>query len=187
MMVPDVVPRQLRAEWVRAGYYPGKDLYRLFADRVAAHPTRVAVIDDVEVVDYARLGTAVGRLANCLAAAGVAPGDVVAVQLPNGWLASAVELAVWAVGGICLAYPTALREHESRTLLKRSEAVVAVVASAGGGCNSVEIVDAVRHELPALHEVFVAGGSYGDFTPLEPVLTGDGRWSPPRLDPDGSW
>lgn len=188
MLVHDVVPPRLRAEWARIGYYPGKDLYAMFADRVAAHPERAAVVDDVEAVDYARLATAVGRLANGFAAAGVAPGDVVAMQLPNRWQANAVELAIWAVGAICLPYPTVLRERESRALLRQSEAVAAVVASGIAGCNSAEIVDSVRRDLPTLRDVFVLGDAYGDFAQLGSVLTGEtasDHFSPPGIDPDG--
>lgn len=188
MPIHDLVPQRLRAAWARAGYYPGKDLYALFADRAAAHPDRAAVIDDVGAVNYAQLATAVDRLANHLAAAGVVPGDVVAVQLPNRWQANAVELAVWAVGGICLPYPTALREHETRTLLQRSGAVAAVVSSGVAGSHSAETVDSVGRDLPSLREVFVLGDPYGDFAHLEPVLTGEtatDRWSPRDIDPDG--
>lgn len=188
MLVHDIVPRRLRAEWLQAGYYPGKDLYALFADRAAAHPGRTAMIDDVDAVDYARLDAAVGRLAHALAAGGVSAGDVVAMQLPNCWQANAAELAVWAVGGICLPYPTVLREHESRTLLQRSGAVAAVAASGIGGCHSAELLDPVRRDLPALRDVFVIGEPYGDFTHLDPVLCGEtatDHWSPRSIDPDG--
>jgi acyl-CoA synthetase (AMP-forming)/AMP-acid ligase II len=188
VLVHDIVPRRLRAEWLQAGYYPRKDLYALFADRAAAHPGRTAVIDDVDAVDYARLDAAVGCLAHALAAGGVSAGDVVAMQLPNCWQANAAELAVWAVGGICLPYPTVLREHESRTLLQRSGAVAAVVASGIGGCHSAELLDSVRRDLPALRDVFVVGEPYGDFTHLDPVLCGEtatDHWSPRSIDPDG--
>lgn len=188
MQVHDLVPRPLRAEWVRSGYCPGKDLYTLFAEQAEAHPDRTAVIDDAGAVDYARLAAAVRRLASTLAAAGVGPCDVVAVQLPNCWQPNAVELAVSAVGAICLPYPTALRERESRALLQRSEAVAAVVASGTGGCDTAELLDSVRHDLPTLRDVFVLGEPYGDFTHLDPVLSGEtttDHWSPPGIDPDG--
>lgn len=188
MLVHDLVPRELRAEWVRSGRCPGKDLYALFAERAQAHPDRTAVIDDVDAVDYARLATAVRRLAHRFAAAGVAPGDVVAVQLPNCWQANAVELAVAAVGAVCLPYPTALREREARALLQQSESVAAVVASGIGGCDTAELLDAVRHDLPMLREVFVVGEPCSDFAHLDPVLCGEAttdHWSPPAIDPDG--
>lgn len=188
MQVHDLVPHPLRAEWVRCGYCPGKDLYTLFAEHAEAHPDRTAVIDDACAVDYARLAAAVRRLAGTLAAAGVGPGDVVAMQLPSCWQANAVELAVSAVGAICLPYPTVLRERESRALLARSEAVAAVVAAGIGGCDTAQLLESVRHDLPALRHVYVVGERYGDFAPLDPVLGGEAgtdHWSPPGIDPDG--
>ncbi|MGH2670509.1 MAG: AMP-binding protein, partial [bacterium] len=99
-MVRDLVPKELRAEWTKAGYCPGKDLFSLFEEKVADHPDKVAVVDDAGECDYARLGLVARRVAQGLARAGIRAGDVVGVQVPSSWQACAVDLAAAALGAV---------------------------------------------------------------------------------------
>jgi acyl-CoA synthetase (AMP-forming)/AMP-acid ligase II len=128
LVLHDLVPAARRAEWVRAGRYPGVDLYTLFSRHVSAHPRRAAVIDQRGVVGYAELDAQVRVIAGVLTDNGLGPGDVIGIRLPNGRDAVAVELAVWAIGAVALSYPDGDGERDTRGLLGRARAAALVVA-----------------------------------------------------------
>ncbi|MFE2887893.1 amino acid adenylation domain-containing protein [Streptomyces sp. NPDC059272] len=78
--------RGLLAEW-GAGperALPADQLPQLFRERVRSAPDAVALVADGEEWSYGRLLTAVERTAAALRAAGIAPGDRVAVMVDRG-------------------------------------------------------------------------------------------------------
>ncbi|BCJ58402.1 class I adenylate-forming enzyme family protein [Micromonospora endophytica] len=162
LTVRDLVPAALRQWWTDAGFYPGRTLWELFAAHAAAHPQRIAVIDDDGEISYARLSEAALRLAGALRRAGVAPGEVVAVQMPNGWRPVAVDLAAAAIGAVVLPYPVGRGRRDTLTLLRRSRAAVAVVAHKVGDHRYADALEALRPELPDLRTVLVAGADGPD-------------------------
>ncbi|MFB7947869.1 class I adenylate-forming enzyme family protein [Kitasatospora phosalacinea] len=152
MEFPDRVDRGLREQWVDQGWCPGRGLYELFAERVAAHGERAAVADGEGELSYAELGRCVRGLAAGLAARGVRPGSVVGVKVPADRRALVVDLAVAALGAVVLPCTAG---HGRRDLLAvwgtaRVDAVVTVPEWKG-------LVDGLRPELPDLHEVVVLG------------------------------
>ncbi|MDQ0994378.1 class I adenylate-forming enzyme family protein [Streptomyces sp. V3I7] len=126
--IHDLVPAVLRHEWVRQGLCPGRDLYSLFRDQVRAHPHRAAVIDRAGTVDYAALDRTARHHAARLAELGLGERDIIAVRLPDGREAVAVELAVAAVGAVALPYPPGHGHSGPTRLLRRSRARALVVA-----------------------------------------------------------
>lgn len=153
----DLVPAALREWWAHAGNYPGRSLYELFAAHAAANPDREAVIDDDGTISYRELDAAALRLAGALRAAGIAPGEVIAVQLPNGWRAVAVDLAAAAIGAVVLPYPVGRGRRDTLTLLGRSRAAAAVVPHKVGEHHYADVLATLRDELPDLRTVVVAG------------------------------
>ena len=160
--VHDLVPPTLRQWWRHAGHYPGRTLWELFAGHVAAHPQRMAVIDDDGEITYAQLHEAALRIAAALRQADVAPGEVIAVQLPNGRKPVAVDLAAAAIGAVVLPYPVGRGRRDTLTLLRRSRAAVAVVAQKAGDHRYADVLDALRPELPDLRTVLVSGADGPD-------------------------
>lgn len=183
----DLVPADLRAGWASEGYYPGQDMFALFSAHATAHPTRAAVIDDERVVDYAMLRNAASRVALTLAQAGVRGGEVVAIQLPNGWQACAVELGVAAVGAIALPYPIGRGRRDTEALLGRSRAVAAVAAADDDGCDHPATVMSLRADLPSLRAVFAVGAKSAGCIALDGALhaAGEASWLPVPIDPGG--
>ncbi|UJW31930.1 acyl--CoA ligase [Saccharothrix sp. AJ9571] len=118
----DLVPAECRADWVRRGLCPDRDLFSLFADHAAARPDRPAVIDSRGVLDYAELLRLVERAAAGLHRAGFGRRDVVGIHLPNGRDAVAVELAVYALGAVALPIPRSSGVRDLRALLGRAQA-----------------------------------------------------------------
>ncbi|MGW4804330.1 class I adenylate-forming enzyme family protein [Kitasatospora sp. NPDC004272] len=150
---PDRVERGLRERWVAQGWCAGRGLYELFAERVAGHGERVALVDGDGECSYAELGRWVRGLAAGLAARGVRPGSVVGVRVPADRRALAVDLAVAALGAVVLPCTPG---HGRRDLLAvwgtaRVDAVVTVPEWKA-------LADGLRPELPDLHEVVVLDG-----------------------------
>ncbi|EMD29309.1 Long-chain-fatty-acid--CoA ligase [Amycolatopsis azurea DSM 43854] len=117
----------------------------------------MAVIDESGPVGYRELHRRSLRLAAGLRAAGVRAGDVVAVNLPNGWRACAADFALAALGAISLPYPVGRKRRETLSLLRRSRAVAAIVTRYVGELDYVGLLAELRPELPALKSVLVHG------------------------------
>ncbi|MFE9423216.1 class I adenylate-forming enzyme family protein [Kitasatospora sp. NPDC006697] len=124
--LPDRVGAEQRRAWAAEGHYLDVDLYRLFRQRVLAHPDRPAVIDPTASVSYAELDSGVRRFAGVLRAAGVRDREIVAIRLPNGWPAVAAELAVALLGSVALTFPDGPGSSEARSLLLRSRATALI-------------------------------------------------------------
>ncbi len=92
------------------------------------------------------------RLANGLAALGVAPGDRVAMVLPAGLEAAVTLLAVTKMGAVLVPVPLCLGAEPLGWRLADSGARVAVIDPA-----AVPALDRARHRLPDLERVLAAG------------------------------
>jgi len=182
----DLVPAATRRGWSAAGNYPDRDLYTLFGEHCRRHPGKAAVVDPAGSVSYAELDALARRLAVGLCRLGVAPGDVVAVQLPNGRLACAVDLAIAAVGGISLPYPVSRGRRDAASLLRRSEAVAVLTVAEHDDLPCAAHVRELATQLPALRAVVAAGsGTPAGCVPLRTLLGADAEdFRPHRSDPD---
>ncbi|MCU7826544.1 class I adenylate-forming enzyme family protein [Kitasatospora sp. DSM 101779] len=151
---PDQVPAELRRAWVEAGFCPDRGLYELFAERVAAHPERTAVVDGREALSYRELDDRVRGIAAALAARGVGAGSVVATRLPADRRSPATDLAVAALGAVVLPCVPGHGRRDLAALLGTSRADTVLTAagpSSGGG--PMRLLDDLRGELPHLHRV----------------------------------
>lgn len=92
------------------------------------------------------------RLANGLAALGVAPGDRVAMVLPAGLEAAVTLLAVTKMGAVLVPVPLCLGAEPLGWRLADSGARIAVIDPA-----AVPALDRARHRLPDLERVLVVG------------------------------
>lgn len=202
--IPDLVPGTLRRTWAAAGHCPDLDLYALFRAHRMRHPLRTAVIDAQGETSYAALDTEARCLAAGLAGAGIRPGDVVGVQLPNSRAAVAADLALAALGAIALPFPVGRGGREAVSLLGRSGARAVIAATAYRGSEHARELAERAGALPALRTVIAAGPGPvpAGCLSLE-ELTGDGRtgdertghertghertgFTPERPDPDSA-
>ncbi|MFC8791980.1 class I adenylate-forming enzyme family protein [Streptomyces cinereoruber] len=147
--LPDRVPRADRAAWEARGLCPDADLFTLFREHALAAPGRDAVVDERGALSYGELYAEVLRVAGLFAEAGLGPRDVIALRLPNGRLAAAAELAVYALGAVALPYPLGGGVRDTLSLLARSRA--------GGAVLSEPEDLAATAELPWLRAVFTTG------------------------------
>ncbi|MGF6882958.1 non-ribosomal peptide synthetase component E (peptide arylation enzyme) [Nocardia sp. GAS34] len=183
----DLVPADLREHWAAAGYYPGVDIYSMFARHVTRQPDAPAVIDADGTVTYAELDDLARRLAAGLARLGVGVEDIVAVQLPNDRLACAADLAIAALGAIALPFPVGRGTREAAGLLRRSGAVAVIAAAEYNGFHSAGQIREMAADLPSLRAVVAAGRHVcRGCIPLHALLAPEpGDFRPHRPDPDG--
>ena len=183
----DLVPQPLRRSWSRAGYYPDLDLYSLFAAHCVRQPEATAVIDADGTVTYGELDALARRLAAGVRSLGVGADDVVAVQLPNGRLACAADLAIAALGAVALPFPVGRGTREAANLLRRSEAVAVIALTEHHGQPCAERIREMAADLPALRAVIAVGRHTSrGCIPIHALLAQDaGGFVPHRPDPDG--
>jgi acyl-CoA synthetase (AMP-forming)/AMP-acid ligase II len=153
----------------------------LFARTAARHPDTLALCDPVNKsrltgqaplrLTYAQADRAVSALAAQFEAAGLPPGSVIAVQLPNTVEYALTLLAAWRAGLIVALLPQLWRHAELTDALNR------VGARAIVGAGRIEIVDHAELAMNAAAEAFSIRHVFGfginlpeGMTPLDPVI-----------------
>ncbi|MFE5918218.1 amino acid adenylation domain-containing protein [Streptomyces sp. NPDC056468] len=109
-----------------------------FAEQVARTPDAPAVESDGEVLTYGGLDAASHALAGRLRAAGVRPGDTVALPLARSMSMVVAQLAVLKAGACCLPLDPEAPAGRLAALVKAADARVAMVGT------EVNLPDGVR-------------------------------------------
>ncbi|MQA36679.1 AMP-binding protein [Rugamonas sp. FT29W] len=174
--VTDMVDAKQRQAWADAGIYKNLDLFASFLQHCNERPQSIAVCDQDESLSYAALRARSLSLATALARLNVGSGDVVAVNLPNGWRGCAADMAAAALGAIVLPFPLGRKAHESRLILRKSRAKVLICQRQVGDADYAALIDGIRADLPELQAVLVHGTQYGDWGDL------DAAWDQPAYD-----
>lgn len=162
----------------------------------AAQPDKPAIIgvrtdsaggEQTRMVSYAELAATTGAFASALTELGVERGDVVAVQLPNGWEIAALGLACAQVGArVCLLMPI-YRRFELEHILRRTGARVCITVPESGGVRLAETVADLATALPCLKHVIVAEAgralppgtlSFEEYFGTDRAATPDGKPQP---------
>jgi acyl-CoA synthetase (AMP-forming)/AMP-acid ligase II len=163
---PRPVPAALRERYLAEGFWTDETLGELVDRSLRAAPdARVNIWSAARPWhgSYAEIRSEALRLVTALAKAGLAPGDVVAFQLPN-WREAVVAFCGLAMGGYVLVPIVHIYgPKEVRFILAESGARAYLSADRYGHVDYLEIVDGARaDELPdlALHVVVgVAAGA----------------------------
>ncbi|WP_205480045.1 AMP-binding protein [Sphingomonas arenae] len=109
--------------------YAGKRIYDLLSEHMAAVPDREAVVDGAVRLTYGELSLRVDKLAKGLIAAGVEPGDRVAIMTPPAlefWL---TYLAATSIGAIWMGLNPRYQKPEYAYLLGDAEPRIVFVRS----------------------------------------------------------
>jgi long-chain acyl-CoA synthetase len=117
----------------------------------AAEPPSGGSADGWYDVTNAQFHAQVVRLAAGLVAAGVAPGDRVALMSKTRYEWTLVDFAVWAAGAVTVPIYETSSAEQVEWILSDSGAVACVVETAGHAAT----VDKVRPQVPGLREVWV--------------------------------
>jgi len=124
-------------------------VHNAILDSCRTHAEKTALVDTScgRRLTYAEYGDTVEALARGLVAAGVKPGEVVAIFLSNSWEFCAAYHAVTLAGGIPTLLNPTYREREVRYQLGNSGAVVLITD--GPNISGINLA-----ELPNLRRVF---------------------------------
>ncbi|MGW6685590.1 FadD3 family acyl-CoA ligase [Streptomyces sp. NPDC054961] len=119
---PDPRPAAGSPSGDRLAELPWSSIGALVRDAATRYAGREAVVDGRVRIDYAQLGERVERAAAACVAAGVAPGDRVAVWAPNTleWIVSA--LGAVSAGAVLVPLNTRFKGTEAAYVLHRSRA-----------------------------------------------------------------
>ncbi|MET9856269.1 FadD3 family acyl-CoA ligase [Streptomyces sp. NPDC006450] len=162
------------AEWISIG--------GLVRDAATRYAGREAVVDGRVRIDYAQLGERVERAAAACMAAGVEPGDRVAVWAPNTleWIVSA--LGAVSAGAVLVPLNTRFKGSEAAYVLQRSRARLLFVTGTFLGTSYVASLRRAAAEgegsgplpgLPHLEQVVVLSDDAPDsFRTWKEFLTG---------------
>ncbi|MGW2254857.1 type I polyketide synthase [Kitasatospora sp. NPDC001660] len=138
------------------GALGGHTLPGVFAAAVRRAPQAVALVDGERELTWRQWADEAAALARALQELGVAPGDVVAVQLPNCPEYQTAHIAVATVGAVLLPVHAGHGAADVRALLARVDPV-AVLLPSEAAATAPELLAAV----PSLRAVLVSGDSDG--------------------------
>jgi fatty-acyl-CoA synthase len=139
----------------RYPHWPGWTLSGALDAVAAEHPERPFVLTDERTWTYAELAEWSRRLARGLVAAGVKPGENVALLLPNGADLVALFFAIARAGAVAVPINVLLRERELGYVLRQSDSVALVA------CEQFRDLDHAGH-LDALVPGWREGAGSGE-------------------------
>ena len=144
-------------EYVERGWWRDDTLSGWLAQQVATRPDAPALVHDGVETSWRALAERVARVAEGLRRAGVAPGEVVALQLPNLPEFVVAFLAICRLGAVTTTLHMAYRGAEIESLLAHSRACAAIGLSQGKDVSPAALLLAARAKLPTLKTVIALG------------------------------
>ena len=144
--------------WTASGHWAQRTLHDLFDENAAEAPDAVALITKERRYSFAEWKQLSDSLAAGLIGAGVEPGHIVSVQLPNWLEFCLLQIALSRIGAVIQPIHLVFREREIRNLLDFCETDHAVVPDTFGDYGFAETMRSLRPELPRLGQVIVARG-----------------------------
>jgi acyl-CoA synthetase (AMP-forming)/AMP-acid ligase II len=129
------------------------------AATIAARPDAEAVVEPERRVTYRELGALIEASTRAMLAAGVRPGDRVAVWAPNSlaWILAA--LGAQSAGAALVPINTRFKGEEAAYLLSASKAALLVTTVGFLDTDPVAMLRAAGTPLPQLRRIVLLGGS----------------------------
>jgi len=164
-------PEQER-EYLSRGLWNSDTLAAMVSTHAAARGDATAVVDRLgeRRKTYAELDVDASRVAALLVGAGVVPGDVVAVQLPNWYETVAIAIGILKAGAVVNPMLPVYRSKELRHMLTVARAKVLFTPAKYRSFDHVGMVEALRDEVPTLLAHVVVGGKGARAISLDDVL-----------------
>lgn len=149
-------PQRAR-EYVARGWWRDDTLTGWLARHAAERPDAPALVHGNDVISWRSLQARTERLAGALAAAGVAKGEVVAVQLPNVAEFVIAYLAICRLGAVLSTIHMPYRATEIESLLRHNRAVAAICLAAAKDWDPAATFVGLQGALPDLKVVIALG------------------------------
>ncbi len=157
-MKTELLPAHHRAHaerYRKEGWWSAEPVADRLARFAAQQPDRIAVIDDSTRLTYGAFDRLVTRVAAGLWAAGMRPGDVIGLQLPNRMEFAIFQQAAVRMGAIYLPLIPQLREGDLSFLLDTVKAKVLVVPRSYRNFDHTGMVPGLRQSTPSLEHILV--------------------------------
>ncbi len=158
----------LEADYLATGGWTEVALTDLLERAVREQPETLAAVtvgpesvEPTSSMTYAELSRRADEVADGLARLGVAPGDGVAVALPNSAEFAACIWGILRRGAVYTGIPVAYGERETEVILRRAAAKAIFVPTGYRGVEHVATLRRLRAGLPDLAHVVVVGGAAG--------------------------
>jgi acyl-CoA synthetase (AMP-forming)/AMP-acid ligase II len=185
-------PQDQIREYTEKGWWGTETLADLLLKNATATPTRVALVDppnrleftggEPQRLSYAELRAAVDHLAGSLLEAGIRKDDVIMVQLPNIAELVCVYLAAARLGVIVSPLPIQYRTHEMRQTMTLTEPKAFITTTNCGGYNHVEMVRGLQPEFPSLQTIIALGDNLPEGVVSLTSLMSNARGEKPLRD-----
>jgi acyl-CoA synthetase len=158
-------------EYREKGYWTGDMIDALFRERVAQFGDIPAIADPLNrdtladgparELSWPQVDDEVCRLARVLLEAGVTPGDVVGIQLPNTIEIVVAFLAIVRIGAIVAPFPVQYRSHELTSLSRVAQVRLFITATRIGQRAAAAEIAGLAGTIPSLRVV----AAFGDDVP----------------------
>lgn len=181
-------PQQV-SEYLRRGWWRDDTLSGWVLRHARERPEAPALIHGSVTISWRQLADQAARLAEGLRLAGVARGEVVAVQLPNVAEFVLAYLAICRLGAVMSAIHMAYRDAELASLLSHNRAVAAICLARAKDWSPAEAYCSMRASIPTLKTVIAFGEriegtlSLGDLIEKSSPLAAQAVQAPVASDP----
>jgi cyclohexanecarboxylate-CoA ligase len=152
---------------VAAGEWENRTLAELARERCAATPERVMVIEGDARLTVRQILDRSQQLAAALVAAGLEPGDVIGMQMPNWAETTLIYLAATLAGLIINPVLPILRDSEVKFMLADSRCRLMFIPREFRHFDYVEMMKRLAPDLPLLKKVVVLRGEAQPFEAWE--------------------
>ncbi|KAA8967524.1 MAG: acyl--CoA ligase [Mycobacterium sp.] len=179
---PPIIRRQAchsperASQYLERGWWRSETILEVFARNVAMLANATAVSDPsnletlcdmpAQSLTWSELDACAETIAAKLYAAGIRPGDVVAVLLPNSVALTASYLAVWRLGAVASPMPMSYRRHELARVLTctRASALLTVTSfnNRAPAQTAVSLMNQKPYDEIRLRVVFTFGAESTD-------------------------
>ncbi|MFN0304228.1 MAG: class I adenylate-forming enzyme family protein [Burkholderiales bacterium] len=143
--------------FVKRGWWTDDTLHGWISKHAKERPDAPALILGERLVTYRTLADQVARLAEGLRQAGIARGEVVAVQLPNTIEFVVAYLAICRLGAVLCTLHVPYRGAELEALLAHSRAVAVIGLAEARDWSPARTYLALQRRVPTLQTVIAAG------------------------------
>lgn len=169
---------------VRGGDWTNRTIADFAAERVAADPGRILLIDGEHRLSRGDLYDRARRLAGYFDLIGLQPGEVVSFQLPNWWECSVINLAAAMTGVVVNPVVPINRDAEVTYMLNESRSRMMFVPSTFRGFDYAAMMARIGPGLVTAPEVIVVRGKGEGLQDFETILGAEPLANNRRVDPD---
>ena len=167
MQFETVLKGELAQRWRDVGEWREESPFAILSRQAARHPDRIAFIDAQDRITYGELKDRIERCAAYLRRIGIAPGDVVTIQLPNRIAFPIAFFALQLIGAVANKVNPDFRIRELDYILRFSGSKAFICPANFKGFDYPGMARQLRAAIPALTHVVVSGQAVGDEFNLE--------------------